>query len=38
MKQKRTHNYPENRKPRDTSYSESYRLVNEYGLETIKEI
>lgn len=38
MSKKRTHNYPKNRKPRDTSYSESHRLIEEYGLETIKEI
>jgi hypothetical protein len=38
MSKNRTHNYPKNRKPRDTSYSESYRLVEEYGLDQIKEI
>lgn len=38
MSNKRTHNYPKNRKSRDTSYSESYRLTEEVGLEKIKEI
>ena len=33
----RKHNYPMDRKPRDTSYSETYRLATEIGLDTVFE-
>jgi hypothetical protein len=35
---KRTHDYPETRKPRDTSYSEKYRITQKYGLDRIKKV
>ena len=34
---KRTHNYPRNRKPRDTSYGHSNQLIEKVGLESIKK-
>ena len=37
-KKRRTHNYPETRKPRDTRYSMTYKLKEQHGLEKIKEI
>ena len=38
MNKKRTHNYPKTRKKRDTSYSESWKLKNQYGLDAIERI
>lgn len=38
MDKKRTHNYPKKRKPRDTSYSESWKLKDRYGLDVIEQI
>jgi hypothetical protein len=35
---KRTHDYPETRKPRDTSYSEKYRVAQKYGLDHIFKV
>ena len=34
----RTHDYPDSRKPRDTSYSEKYRIIRQYGLDHIKKV
>ncbi len=31
----RKHNYPMDRQPRDTRYSEAYRLTKEVGLDAI---
>ena len=38
MSKGRTHNYPETRKPRDTSYSEKYRITKKHGLNHIQEV
>lgn len=35
---KRTHKYPKTRKARDTSYSQSYKLIDRFGLDHIKEV
>lgn len=35
---KRTHDYPETRAPRDTSYSEKYRITEKYGLDHICKV
>lgn len=32
------HQYPEERKPRNTSYSETWKITEQYGLQQIKEI
>lgn len=32
------HQYPEERKPRDTSYSETWKITEQYGLQRIKNI
>lgn len=34
----KTHNYPETRKPRDTSYSKKHKLIKTHGLEQIKKL
>ena len=31
-----THNYPKNRKPRDVSYSKSYKLLQRVGEERLR--
>jgi|GEM_PF-1923995 len=33
-----SYDYPEIRKTRDTSYSETWKLVHEHGLNTIKDV
>ena len=38
MSNKNKRNYPKTRKQRETSYSETYRLTQEHGLETIHKI
>ncbi len=38
MRNTKKRNYPKTRKKRDTSYSETYRLVQEHGLKTIHQI
>ena len=35
---KRKHNYPKNRKPRDTSYAECSKLIEKHGLQEIRKI
>jgi hypothetical protein len=37
-KQHKKHNYPKTRKPRNTSYSMTYRVLNEIGKEKLYEI
>ena len=37
-RKKRKHNYPKNRKPRDTSYAECSKLIEKHGLQTIRKI
>ncbi|MCK9211496.1 MAG: hypothetical protein M0P61_11725 [Ignavibacteriaceae bacterium] len=32
------HNYPKNRKPRDVSYSKSYKLVQQIGEEKLRDL
>ena len=38
MRNSKKRNYPKTRKKRETSYSETYRLIQEHGLETIHKI
>lgn len=38
MKQKKKHNYPKNRRRRNTSYSESYRIIEKYTLTAIRDL
>jgi hypothetical protein len=35
---KRKHNYPNKRKPRDTSYSMTHRLIERYGEDQLRHI
>ncbi len=35
---KRKHNYPKTRKPRDTSYAQSSKLIEQHGLSHIRSI
>ena len=37
-RKKRSHNYPKNRKPRDTSYAECSKLIEKHGLQAIRKI
>jgi len=34
----RKHNYPKNRKPRDTSYSMTHKLIKHYGKKKLYEV
>ena len=34
----RTHNYPDSRQQRDTSYSKKHKLIEKHGLEQIKAL
>jgi len=37
-RKKRKHNYPKNRKPRDTSYAQSSKLIEKHGLQEIRKV
>lgn len=38
MNEKRKNNYPSTRRPRNVSYSKSYKLLHAVGEETLKEM
>ena len=38
MDKKNTHNYPATRKPRDISYSKSYKIVEALGEEKLRDL